>query len=1014
MQTYRIDNYGQKSDFSSFLPGIAGVNGKPIWCYYVNRGQAVVSFGVDNKDHAIMEFYPAHVAYQNVKRTGFRTFLKVNGVVTEPFSDERVSHHMDIGMNTLSISEENDKTGINTSVSYFILPQENIGALVRKVEFENTADASADIEMLDGFPALIPYGIGQDSIKNMTQLSKAWMQAEDLMSRVPFFRVRASTEDSACVTMVEGGNFSLCIDDKGEMLRPVVDMDAIFAYDNSLARPIVFEEKSVEEILTGKQNTSNIFPGSFFGSAFTLAAGEKKCFFQMIGQVEHHEKLDAYLNSHELTPDYFAVKLEAAKALTKELTDCIDTHTGSDEFDSYTRYTYMDNVLRGGLPVRVGTNKVFYVYSRKHGDLEREYNYFSMSPEYYSQGNGNFRDVNQNRREDNFFTPFVATKNIHTFYNLIQMDGYNPLSVERKTYHFQDDVKAKALSIAPALSYMFEKSFTPGQLLEALEDAGLGDSFGDLMDLSTEDVNASFGEGYWSDHWTYNLDLIEEYLRLFPEAEEEMLTEKTYSYFPCKVKVNPRGKRYEKAKVGIRQYHALDETMPAVSPDRAVSLLEKLILLCTVKFAALDPYFMGVEMEGGKPGWYDALNGLPGLLGSSMAESYELMRTFDYTLKVLRKYDVKTDLFAELSDLLDRLSALMTDKKDQLLATDICQHTDVWNLMNDIKEDYRSKVYAGISGSENSLSSAELLDKLSVLADVLRAGIGRAVSEGNGVCPTYFAYDVKEYVENEKGIIPTSIEQVQVPKFLEGPVRYLKLDIPVEEKKALYKNVRSGNLYDGVLKMYKINESLEKASFELGRCTSFTPGWLENESIWLHMEYKYFLELLRSGLYEEFAEDFKNAAVPFLDPDVYGRSILENSSFIASSVNPNESVRGKGFVSRLSGSTAEFLSIWKRMMFGNDPFGAADGELKLAFTPLIPDYLIGDDLKVSARFMGKCMVTYHLDSKKTYIPGSYKISKVSGIYEDGAEISEKTTLSGEEVKLLRDGKVKTLDIWLNN
>ena len=38
-----IKGYGKKSTFASFLPGIAGVKGTPIWCYYVNRGQAVVS-----------------------------------------------------------------------------------------------------------------------------------------------------------------------------------------------------------------------------------------------------------------------------------------------------------------------------------------------------------------------------------------------------------------------------------------------------------------------------------------------------------------------------------------------------------------------------------------------------------------------------------------------------------------------------------------------------------------------------------------------------------------------------------------------------------------------------------------------------------------------------------------------------------------------------------------------------------------------------------------------------------
>lgn len=71
---FEMSNYGKESTFASFLPGISGIRGIPIWCYYVNRGQCVVSFGVDNKDHAIMEFYPAHTAYMTVKRTGFRTF----------------------------------------------------------------------------------------------------------------------------------------------------------------------------------------------------------------------------------------------------------------------------------------------------------------------------------------------------------------------------------------------------------------------------------------------------------------------------------------------------------------------------------------------------------------------------------------------------------------------------------------------------------------------------------------------------------------------------------------------------------------------------------------------------------------------------------------------------------------------------------------------------------------------------------------------------------------------------
>ena len=43
-----------------------------------------------------------------------------------------------------------------------------------------------------------------------------------------------------------------------------------------------------------------------------------------------------------------------------------------------------------------------------------------------------------------------------------------------------------------------------------------------------------------------------------------------------------------------------------------MSVISKLCILGMLKFSTLDPYGMGIEMEGGKPGWNDAMNGLPG------------------------------------------------------------------------------------------------------------------------------------------------------------------------------------------------------------------------------------------------------------------------------------------------------------------------------------------------------------------------------------------------------------------
>ncbi len=59
------------------------------------------------------------------------------------------------------------------------------------------------------------------------------------------------------------------------------------------------------------------------------------------------------------------------------------------------------------------------------------------------------------------------------------------------------------------------------------------------------------------------------------------------------------------------------------------------VSLAVIKFATLDPLGMGVEMDGGKPGWNDAMNGLPGLLGSGTPETFELLRLLRFLRVIL-------------------------------------------------------------------------------------------------------------------------------------------------------------------------------------------------------------------------------------------------------------------------------------------------------------------------------------------------------------------------------------------
>lgn len=127
-----------------------------------------------------------------------------------------------------------------------------------------------------------------------------------------------------------------------------------------------------------------------------------------------------------------AERLERAEELARELTDRAYTRTADPAFDAYCRQSFLDNCLRGGWPVKLGS-QVLHPFTRKHGDLERDYNYFYLAPEPFSQGNGNFRDVNQNRRCDVSYSPFVEKDNVMTFYSLVQLDGYNPLQINPET-----------------------------------------------------------------------------------------------------------------------------------------------------------------------------------------------------------------------------------------------------------------------------------------------------------------------------------------------------------------------------------------------------------------------------------------------------------------------------------------------------------------------------------------------------------------------------------------------------
>lgn len=1053
-QYFVIEEFDKSKAFSSFLPGLAGLVGIPLWSFYVNRGQGMVSFGIKDKNHAITEFFPANQAYQRVETNGFRTFIKIKGEkaehIYEPFSSSQYnsqsSRNMYIKDNEFIIEEINKETGIKVKVIYFTLPNENFAALVRKVEIENTLDQPVCIEVVDGLPAIIPYGVEDAGYKAVGNTLKSWMDVFNLDQNIPYYRVRSSTNDSAKVEEITKGHFYLSFVEDGELLSPIVDNLIVFETNTAWTFPNGFAKRSISELIAQEPITANKVPSGFSGFSRELNSGEKVVLNTLIGHVSDIDIINQ--RKEELAKNsYINQKYQEAQKLAAELTKDISTKTSVPLFDAYIQQSYLDNLLRGGYPILLRTDTdpfVYYVFSRKHGDLERDYNFFSLAPEYYSQGNGNFRDVNQNRRNDVFFKHQLGDYNIKLFMNLIQPDGYNPLVVKGASFevidqnewnwlfdmfHSDEDVRV--------IQAKLNGKYTPGDLVQTLDDFNLSlkttkeEFLKTVLSRSKQNIEADFGEGFWTDHWTYNLDLIENYLKIYPDKAEDLLFgDSSYKYFDSHVFVNPRDKKYVLSNGKVRQYNAIEEEhgkqgnwiTTQNGQEYTTNLFTKLINLALVKFSTLDPYGLGIEMEANKPGWNDAMNGLPGLLGSGMSETFELKRLISFILeKGSYQEEVKLSLPVEVAELLSVVDQLIEEYQNGLL-----EDFRYWDDVSTARENYREAVKTGFEGIEKTYTVRELLPSFRNYLSKINDGIRRAVELGNGITPTFLTYEAVDYelVKDQEGQILTnkegnpfvkvlSVSAHALPHFLEGPARYLKTITDKETALNLYHQIRESEIYDRKLKMYKTSSPLDDESFEIGRSRAFTPGWLERESVFMHMEFKYLLSVLKAGLYDEFFEDLKYALPPFMKPEVYGRSTLENSSFIASSVNVDPTVHGQGFVARLSGTTAEFISMWQMMMMGKQLFTFSDKGLSFKLQPILPDWLFDEAGEIHFTLLSDIEVTYiNSAGKNTYGPDGVKVQKYRLFVEDRVIEIEGDSIKGEYAELVREKGVRRIEALL--
>ncbi len=1082
-----IEGYNWAKAFSNFFPGIAGKWGVPLWAYYVSKGQAVCSVGYRDKNGQILEFDSFNKASLRVPQEGYRTFLRLDGKLHEAFRrtrDTSIHQQMAISPGELELVERNEAAGYELTVTYFPIVNRPVGGFVREVRLRNTSKAERRVEWVDGVGRILPSGMDQNHIKFIARHIEA-MMGGIRVEGFPLFRLKQSAADSERIEGIQGGNYYVSLHDGAPVAdKVVVDPDVLFGEAVDIAHPWLFEDRGSAGVLDIPQLRECKTPCAFTVLDQSVAPGQETTLVSIIGQVERDADLETLIEMVR-KPGFLEKNRDEGRRLLAEIMDRSFTVSAEPAFDAYCRQNFLDNVMRGGMPLMFETARgksAFYAYSRQNGDLERDYHFFVLEPGYLSQGTGHYRSVLQNRRMDGWFWPEVKDANLHIFLDLMQLDGYNPLEVDQATYRVVDengfekwleglvtDVDARG-----ALKDLARKGFTPGAFIMAMERATgpMGtereDLVTSLLRFSEQNELGALHEGFWVDHWTYNLDLLDTYLAVWPDRIGELLLgEPTYRFFDDPDIILPRAEKT--VLVGedrVRRYGAVvrdqekADRIAARDADRwsvrtshgegevyYSTLLVKLLVLLANRVATLDPSGIGVDMEADKPGWNDSMNGLPGIFGSALNETLELLRLARFMNSSLEVLETKSEsgvpVFEELALLIEELSKLL----EQRLQVDDgakARHR-YWEASNDAKERYRESTRLGVSGKEKEVGLGELrsfskrIEKL--LSSTLRDRPEGEVRSKDGVPYTYFVHRVASFDETQEKshqglplVEAREFERRPVRLFLEGPVHWMKV-LP-EDAKSVYDSVKNSPLFDVKLGMYKSCEDMTGEDPELGRAVGAYPrGWIENESIYLHMEYKYLLEVLRSGLSDEFFEDMRSALMPFQPPERYGRSILEGASFVVSSAFADEKHHGQAFQPRLSGITCEFVHMWTLMVAGPSPFQVGeDGKLELCLQPRLAEWLFTKEptmrphvdsdggwkgLEIPAdafafKLLGQTLVVYHNPSRRSTF-GSDAVRPAWWVLEfaDGRrEEVHADRVVGDAVQSVRSGKVRRIDIEL--
>jgi len=264
-----------------------------------------------------------------------------------------------------------------------------LAGLVRVVQITNTQKEACTIDIIDGVARLIPYGTSFEHQKVTARHIEALMQVTEI-SGVPVFKLKQTAADISEIGEIAGGHFMISQRLRGE-IHPqgtIVDPRVVFGGTDQLGIPWAFQAEELRELLAVKQMRANQTPCAFSAWSAEIKPGETLSYSLILGHTPKPERLRNLIGRVNV-PSFIAQQRDTNQRVIQSVSSYASTISANPIFDAYCEQTFLDNVLRGGMPFILGEGEqssTFQVFGRQNADLERDYHWLELEAAYLLTG----------------------------------------------------------------------------------------------------------------------------------------------------------------------------------------------------------------------------------------------------------------------------------------------------------------------------------------------------------------------------------------------------------------------------------------------------------------------------------------------------------------------------------------------------------------------------------------------------------------------------------------------------